>query len=470
MEIHQAIEAGRSDPSIFAREILGLDLNPIQERWFKETSDPSRKRCILVPSNQCGKSVASAILHIWHAFYKPRLDGTQEQRMTALYPTLNISPNSNQMRAMFNYMEQIMTGEFLWKDPKTGNMRTNDCKIKWFLKKKTENPMPIIFWENGSIFYGRSVHDDRGKGLAGGQYAFITYDECVLSHHLKDEVTGNIYSRLMKYNGILHLIGTPNSESPSNQYYLHIVKKGLEEKEGWYAMRGSYDENIFFSKKDREEVKKNLRQMNPDQYRQAVYGDFIEASSGYFSPQQVDDMFKDGITWQEPIPGHRYILSVDWAFAKNDYTVMIVVDFSQKPYRVVKIVRFQGHEHKPQEQYALARSIQRAYDADFITDASGGLGTVVLQELSDIVTQAFTFGGTGSNKAEMLLYLKEMMAVGELVCPYDMQLEEELGTYKEDDKKLTQDMVMALGMASWYIKENYSDDNHKKILEINLFR
>ena len=94
-------------------------------------------------------------------------------------------------------------------------------------------------------------------------------------------------------------------------------------------------------------------------------------------------------------------------------------------------------------------------------------GVLIAEELSDIVTVAFKFSST--EKIAMLLALKELLARGHLVSPYDPELEEELGIYKEDDRKLIQDMVMALGMVSWYIKENYSEDSTKELLNINIF-
>lgn len=466
----KTIEKGKSDPIVFAKEILGVDLTVAQQAWFKEVIKPGRKRCILIPSNQFGKTFCTAILHIWHAFYKPRLRGTAEQRRRAPYPTLNISPVSHQMKAMYNYIIQIMQSDVLWTDPETGETKTNQCKIPWFMKKFVINPMPVIYWENGSVFYGRSVHDDKGKGLAGGQYAYISYDECVLSHHLKDELAGNIISRLIKYNGDLHLIGTPNSESPSNQYYMHIAKKGLQEKAGWYAMRGKLDDNTFFTEKDREEIKKNLMETNPEQYRQVVYGDFVEAGAGYFSPNQVEGLFREGLKYAQAYPDHRYILSCDWAITKNDYSVFIVVDYTKKPFRVVHITRFQGNEFTPDEQYSIARKLQMDYNADVIVDSTGMGGAIVDLALSDIVTYSFNFGGNAGRKQEMLLALKEQLSRGDLQCPFESQLAEELGTYKEDDKKLTQDMVMALGMAAWYIKDNYAELNDRDVLTLDIFK
>lgn len=393
-----------------------------------------------------------------------------ESRLIQQYPTLNISPVSHQMKAMYRYMLQILNSEMAWTDPETGEGRLNECKIGWFLKKHTENPLPIIYFENNSIFYGRSVHDDKGKGLAGSQFAYISYDECVLSHHLQEELAGNIISRLIKWNGNLDLIGTPNSASPSNQHYLHIVKKGLEEKDGWFAMRGMLDDNIFFTKENREEIKQMLKETNPDQYHQVVFGDFLEASSGYFSPQQVDGLFNESIQYEEPRADRRYIMSADWAVAKNDYTVFIVIDYTKKPFRVVHITRFQGNEFKPQEQYGIARELHaRYFEPLFVSDSGGMGGSIIENELSDIVTYGFRSGGTGEMKSAMLLALKEMMAVGDLVCPYDPTLEEELGTYQVDDKKLRQDMVMTLGMAAWYIKENFSEFTDQPI-NINIFR
>lgn len=467
----RTIEQGKSDPVIFARGVLGIDLNVVQEQWLRESIKPGRKKNILVPANRVGKSVACAVKHLWHAFYKPQLKElgySPEQIVEAKYPTLNVSPNLNQVRVMFNYMVQILKSEFMWVD-EDGTGHKNECKIEWFLDKVINNPHPILMFKNNSIFSGRTLHDDMGRGLAGSEYAYISYDECPLSYHLKDEM-GNLMSRLITLRGTLDLVGTPDANSQSSQYYMHIVKKGIAEKEGWFAMKGKLDDNKFLSEQTRDEAKKMLLQTDPEKYRQIVFGEFTEAGAGYFSVNQVENMFRDGVKWSQAYPDHNYVLACDWAVTKNDYTVFIVVDYTKKPFRIVHITRFQGNEFKPDEQYSIARKLQMDYNADVIVDSTGLGGAIIKEALSDIVNHAFNFGGSAGMKQEMLLALKEQLSRGDIICPYDAQLAEELGTYKEDDKRLTQDMVMALGMAAWYIKDNYTELTDRDVLTLDIFK
>ncbi len=460
----QDVLEGRNDPVVFAERILGLSLHEGQKRWLRETIKDGRKKNILVPANQFGKTMVCAVKHLWHCYYKIKLTGDPVHIKQAEYFTLNISPVSAQAKTMYAYTQQIIRGDFYWVG-EDGKSHVNDCKIKDFIKQKIENPVPIIKYRNGSQTQFRSVHDDKARGLAGSQYAYISYDECPSSYNLKEELGANILSRLIKYNGDLDLVGTPASTSNSNQYYLHLVKKAAKEEDGWYVQFGKLDDNVFIPKKNRDDMKKAIYQTDKNEYRQVVLGEFITGGARYFTPEQIEGFFSEKLVYEEPKPEAHYILSCDWAVAGNDYTVMLIVDYSRKPFRVVHITRFKGIDYAPEEQYAIARSLQSKYNAEFITDATGLGGAIVATQLSDIVTSAFKFDR--SLKDEMLLALKEALAAGDVVCPYNPDLEEELSVYRQEDKKITQDMVMALGMAMWYIKENYGAEQNS--FDINIF-
>lgn len=369
---------------------------------------------------------------------------------------------------MYQYMLQILRGEMSWTD-KEGKGHINDCQIDWFVEKTTQNPMPVIHFKNGSVFYGRSVHDDRGKGLQGSQYAYISYDECPLSHHLKDEIAGNIMSRLISYGGDLDLLGTPNSESPSNQYYMKIVKLGLEEKQGWFAMRGKLDDNFFIPEKNREAIKKSIKSVNPEQYKQVVYGDFVEAGSGYFTPDQVNGLFDANMVFSEPRPERHYVIGADFAVTKNDYTVYTVIDDTDDIWKVVHIRRFQGNEYSPDDQVNLLKDIKQRYNmAALISDAGAMGGKMFAISLGGFITEEFKAGGTGEAKKKMLVDLKQTLAEQRLKSPEHDELREELGTYKLDDDKIQQDMVMSIGMAVHYIRKNVHTPT--KPIRFNIFR
>lgn len=450
------VRLGRNDPVHFATHVLGLKLHDGQKYWLRESIKDGRKKNILVPSNQYGKTFVTAVKHIWHCFYKIKLSGDPKHIKGAEYPTLNISPVGQQAKTMFSYVQQIVLGEFFWQDEE-GSHVNDACKIKDFIKSKHENPVATIRYNNNSWSQFRSTHDDKARGLAGGQYAFISYDEAPTSYALKDELGANILSRLIKFNGDLDLVGTPDETSISNQFYMHLVKKALKNEDGWYAQIGKLDDNVFLPKKHRDDLKKAIFTTDKEKYRQVVFGEFITGGNRYFTPGQVESFFKEELKYEEPKPGHHYVLAADWAISGADYSVFVVIDYTEQPFRIVHMTRFPGSDYSPQEQYAVARSLQRKYGgAEFITDSTGLGGAIVSSELSDIVTSAFRFDR--SLKDEALLALKELLASGQLVSPYNPDIEEELGIYKRDDKKLVQDIVMALAMASWYIKENYTDD------------
>lgn len=447
-----------------------MDLNDLQIRWLKATvNKPERKQNILVPGNQAGKTVVCVVKHLWHCFYKPYAKGTDPAQIEKeTYTTLNISPNSNQVRQMYTYMLQILRSEFTWRDEK-GVGHQNDCKIEWFLKKTSANPLPVVWFSNNSVFYCRSTHDDKARGLQGGQYAYISYDECLLSLHLESEIAGNIMSRLISFGGDIDLIGTPNSESPSNQYYMKIVKDGILGRDGWFTMKGTLDDNKFIPTENREKIKRAIKNVNPDQYRQVVFGDFVSAGSGFFSPDQVNNLFDPEAMFQEPRDQHIYVIGADWAVAKRDYTVFTVIDVTDYIWKVAHIRRFQGSDYAPREQLSILRELKTRYNNGVvIADAASMGGKMFVIEAQGIITYEFKSGGTGEAKRAMLVALKQTLAEQRLKCPDQEQLREELGTYVVEDSKIRQDMVMSLGMAVYHARNN--QQHFVKPIKLNIFR
>lgn len=184
---------GEEDPVFFSEYFLGVHLNPFQQRALLVLC----KRRILVPieqfvkqflwvtGNQVGKTVALAVAHIWFNFYKKGFSGESELIERARYETLNISPISRQATEAFKYVEEILNSNFSWEE--NGKRYINKCRIGWFWEDKNEN-LGIIYFKNNSSFWCLSTSSDQGSGLAGKQFGFISYDECVQCYSEDTEV------------------------------------------------------------------------------------------------------------------------------------------------------------------------------------------------------------------------------------------------------------------------------------------
>lgn len=489
------VQRGRKDIIVFAVEGLGMQLNEFQIEFLSRTTTPRALwaekfgseiddiggmlfgRNIACPSNQVGKTVMTAIKHIWMNFYKIGLDLDFSLIDKAHYQTLNISPQSRQTKACYSYVKEILEERFVIDEE--GKKHTNKLSpiVKSFMVGDNLNLGEIRF-ANKSVMYSVPVGHDQASSLAGGQFGYISYDEAAQSNHLKNELGAKILSRLIKYGVGLDLISTPEVDSPSHQDYLRMVKLGLSGKEGWWAMTGNLDQNKFISTAQRTRIKADLLATDKKKYRQVVKGEFVTGGKRFFDVAEVDRLWrlagKIGC-----INNHKYLLVADWGMADDgDPSVFYVLDFTD--YATKHVIYLINHDSitggTPSMQFALLRTLYEAYtwyEGDeiahppiFLMDANALGGVTIKKLLVKLNPRSFSI-----EKDEALLLLKAEMGAGRefyeseedgsiieknenfgnVVCYYVDELNTQLGNYHLEDKKLTQDHVMTLMMGVSYI-------------------
>lgn len=462
---------GRTDIIYFANEILGIKLHEGQKKWLIETMKPHRKRNILVPANKWAKTVVTVVKEIYKCFYKDGISGTAEQIKAQYYPVLHASPHSMQVQAGLEYIRQILTGNFTWKED--GKTLSNQCLISDFFISVTRNPLKAKF-ANNSCVIGASTGEDKGASLAGSDFAYIGYDEAPQSRHLKEELPARLLSRLIKFGGDIDIIGTPEDLNPITQtYYRKIVKMGLAEEKGWFTMTGKLDDNTFLSEEKRLIMKKELMETDPEKYRQVVFGEFIDTGGKMFSSGEILQMWTEEIptpakdTPFDADPMGIYLISVDWGFSdRGDPTVMFVFDISTKPYKIVYCFAYQGGD--PSNMLSKLRQLRGHFNnAIVVHDKSSMGGVIVDKQLKDIHPKSYSYQKV---KGEMLYSLKDSMTAkrrtkfkdnnlvdmnlnfGLIRSFYIPKLEEELSNYSLDDKNLEQDYVMALAMGIHHLE------------------
>ena len=468
-----ALERGYRDPVFFVEYFLGIPLHDGQKEYLVK-SDPiatpeSLRKNALVPCNRWGKTVLLSTMHIRFCFYK-LLAPVDEMSVTAVnnmrYRTLDLSPHSNQVRACFNYVYDMLHNRFIIQIGK--KRRTNQCKIPNFFLSKNESNMQISF-TNHSSFHGASTGEDQGASLAGAQFGLITYDECVFSHHLRDELPGRIMSRTVDMNAPIHLVATFDRDAHGQQYFFGLVKKGLAGRNEWYVKTGTYHDNKFISAEIKEASKKKIMGEDINLYRQVFLGEAIPSSVKLFEPEVVANVFKEDIEPERPRFGHRYLISVDWGGSEQgDPTVMLVLDITSKPYRLIHHEEIKGGS--PHTNFAVLRSLKIDYnDAQIIMDTNSLGGVIIKKILNDMKVKTYDFDAHGGEKGEALVQLRLMLTHGRnpeqkdgkviehnpnfglLRSYYIGQLEDQLGMYQIDDKKIEQDYVASLWMAAWFI-------------------
>ena len=505
---------GREDILVFAEEILGMPLNDFQKKFLKRTTTPRSiwaevftelaglvveevggllfGKNIAFPSNQVGKTVMIAIKHIWMNFYKIGLDLDDTMIDKTYYATLNLSPHSRQVKQCFAYVKEILEERFVIDEE--GKKRLNKLSpiIKDFMVGDNINLGEIRF-SNKSIFYSVPTGQDQASSLAGGQFGYISYDECSQSLHLQNELGAKILSRLIKYGVGLDLISTPEVDCASHQYYFHICKLGLAGQEGWWALNATLDDNKFIPKQQREKIKNELLSTDKQKYRQVVFGDFISGGKRFFESTEVDNLWRlnGKIACQK---GHLYLLVSDWGMANTgDPSVFLILDYTE--YITTGKIYLVNHETiqggSPQMQFALLRTLYEGYTwyeddgitehkPKFLMDAQALGGVVIKKMLIQLNPKGFDI-----EKDEALFILRREMGAGRsyeesevdgsiieknldygnIRSYYIEELNTQLGNYHLDDKKLTQDFVMCLMMGISYIIKKIP--RGAKVVEIN---
>ena len=94
-DLQRTIEKGRTDPVLFAQELLGMELHEGQKKYLRRSAQRIDRIFVLNPANRWGKSVCVSILQLWHLFYKVGIaNGSAQDWLKSEYRTANLAPHS----------------------------------------------------------------------------------------------------------------------------------------------------------------------------------------------------------------------------------------------------------------------------------------------------------------------------------------------------------------------------------------
>lgn len=526
-ELVDAIQKGMHDPVFWGEYFLGLKFHDHQKIWLWLTTKTQILRAvtlareigmalpplekltehkflknILCPANRFGKTMVTAVKHPWYCFYKIGMDGPPEVVDEARYATLNISPHANQVDAAYRYIVDFFNSNFVYDWPDENGVlvkRRNECIIDWFLVDHKKTRREIVF-DNNSTIKGVPTGSDQASSLAGTQFYYISYDECSQSLHLKAELPAKIQSRLIDSGGPLDLIGTPEVDKPSHTYYHRIVKMGLKLEDGFFTLTGALKDNPFIGEEEKQSVLESIKDTDPVKYRQVAFGDFVVSGSKMFDNEAIERIWdKSLVKLMRGVPGNDYLMAIDWGFSDTgDPTVIYIFDYTEMRtressdekgvvyYKVIYQESIKGGD--PYAVLAKVRILQEEFnDCRIIHDSSSMGGTMIKKMLKKMNVKHVTdFTVSKSPKDEMLFLLVRAMNYGRVTEQQEdgsmletvknfgkirsyliPDLEEQLGAYRIQDKKIEQDEVMAFGMGIWYLERKYAGQR-TKVFNLNL--
>lgn len=479
-------ERGRSDPIFFIENMLGMSLHEGQRTYLEAAKkaidngeDELIRRFVLTCANRWGKTAVIACLQLWYLFYKFGIKAaTDEDWFDIEYRTANLAPFSSLTEPVFMAMKAIMTSTYPVRDRETGMISTNKCKIEaFYLQDKTINNPPYkLYFANNSYIEHLSLMGGKGDNLQGKPYGLITYDEATRSDHLQLELDNSVLGRLLDWKAPLHLIGTPDQDGKSLLYMYDIYKEGLIGVNSTYTQEGSIYQNHFMTR-DLIEEQEKLLEGNPLR-DQMLHGKFIFGTTTIFPGQDIvdaeDENLNDGVRYEE---GHKYVIGVDTAIG-NDEMVYHVVDVTSKPYRKVWTEAVKGSARSPQMHLNYLVNLVEMYrngnNLQMIIETFNGESARFYLDLPPYI-KAFTqtYGSwqpakvstdfkntapkrnTAVKKADIIVALKKVLASHDLKIPKnDYKLIQQLQIYRENDKGLPTDRLIALALAVWLAEDN----------------
>jgi hypothetical protein len=511
-------ERGRLDIPFFAWRFLGIKANPGQEEWWNMCAErgangygPHYLTTVVSAGNRAGKTLGLDVLAFHHTLYKLGLKPPADDTLVAAKAWLmlpfdwyHIAPQQSMAENVQQEIALILSGHH----PAQG---TRGCPLRQEFgpmvdvttKERGEYLMVTIH----PLFGGGRIHfrtaQEKAKALLGLNMHGISYDEAGAELHLYTVYQEVLNFRRLSTGGPLHFVGTPLSEMVE---YRDLWELGNPQNPSRdprvISLRLPTDQNIGFgvSQEDYDALK---RQQDPYLIPQNLGGEFVEALNAYFGAPAVEAAFVgdkvacpacqgtgidlemdfvdplDSYTCSkcegertvpsnlqadmEPVNGHNYVQGVDPGIA-SDATWAITLDFTNpKEFIGVRAVRKTGRQSIP-GVVNMVREGHLLYSQDgtrctTIVDSTGMGGKMAKQEFSIISPlRDFDFAGTKSKKLNLLSDLHAALDKGMLKLPRSGgawgDLRRQLLSYRLDDRKLTQDAVMALAMAVHHALRN----------------
>lgn len=483
---------GQDGIVVFAEKICGLPVlkHKGQLVWLEHSNKTIN---ILRPGNKFGKSLIGALKHLYHAFTKVNVYGmyqTYEEWLEIKYDTLNFGPGYEQAREILRMARDIAQGSiFIHPLFQKEYGVTNRSLLKdWFITTDHADSqvLPFLRFESGVSLLGRS-YDEMGAAFKMKGIAYVSGDEVADINELWTFTNGTLLPRGVAFkNFSIDYYGTPQS---SGHDYMRMIemaeddmeKKDYEENGMFYVQKGSMFENPFLDAKTVGNLDKIA---DPILKQQVIEGEYVETGDKYFGFERVTNAVDERVKLiKEGLPGRRYVVSCDFAGGESywaDYTVIMTIDYTEEPHRLVNFQRFKGGEIPIPMQYKLVEDIVTSFrkgslGAKLIIDSSalgGKNAAAFLKHLSPI-----PFETSHVRKSEMLATLKiafdggqselykrkiKILESGERLeenptwgiirFPRIPELVSELINYKLDDSQIRTDCVMTLGMAIHYLE------------------
>lgn len=486
----ELLAATQDDPNAFSELVFGTPLHSGQVRYHAEHNGQVN---FLLPGNSWGKTEFITRYILWLGWFKKgNIDFTDFQGW---------------LEAKF----RILVGSYAYSIAKESFDRIqiyhkNNEAVRALVDKISIADSEITLVNGTRIDWGSL--DGKGRLVEAARYNHLFVDEVGHIPDLSATYDNVLYPRTLGVGGIIHFFGTPKAYS--DPYLLEVYEKGKNGGDGFYfSQSGSVLENEYWPEQEKERVLQNPRYVRgwepcdgdgcentmcrPEGHplltavgRQVLLGEFVLAGGLFFNRHHIGRIFYDvgyEVKWvgedHFSIPaqqGHLYHAAFDLAGNKSkhrkkqgsDPTVGFVIDYTTKPWRVVRYDYIAGGEADWEQKYRLMEDVYRTYNLPYLTVDATGQTDSIQEALYNrgVEVEGIHFGGSGNRKFDMLRNLQlvfelewEPGSSGVLKCPLIPRLRHELEHYVLPDDNIAQDCVMALAMVCFQISQYEMPDH-----------
>lgn len=475
----EALARGRTDIEFWFTEILGVNPNKAQRRWFRlirpqENGWEWRLRFVIhVAANQTGKTLGVAGLILWACNYKIGVPTDDHQAwLDHAYTWFHLAPTQQQAYIPLKDIRELLAGSHV--------AQRRPCRIpEGFVSQvKIEQYYDGLSFWNGATVQFRTI-EDKAKALLGRRAAGISVDEAAFEDHLKVVVNEVLWMRLIASSGPLWLISTPNGINDFYEFVQGVIDRGLQvEDRLWEAEDAGLVWSVITDNEGygltTEDIARMERDLDESTKEQQLRGAFLEPSEAFFVPatEIIKAWSKKLPDQQMPIPGHQYVIFWDPSVS-SDPTEVRVIDVTSEPWVGV----YQKHYQKPPAVTQLIHDIAALHAlynsavspggwkrSRAITgfDATSMGGAMLKQQLAGIRPQRPLNLAGPSTKLATLTDLRAALTKRRLLLPSTWLLDQrQVLNYRLDDKKLTQDAVMALSGAVYIAARGFSGTQRK---------
>jgi hypothetical protein len=234
--------------------------------------------------------------------------------------------------------------------------------------------------ENGSKIFAYATS---AAGVRGGTYNLIFLDEfAFVPHNMAVEFFTSTYPVISSgQTSKVIIVSTPNGLNLFYKMWTDAIEKRSTYKTvevHWSMVPG----------RDAKWKEETIRNTSEEQFRQEFETEFIGSSATLISGAKLRSLaFHDPIVteedfniYEQPIPGHLYIATVDCSEGVNlDYSTINVLDATQAPYK--QVARYRNNKLPLLFFPTVIYSIAKRYNEAFVLVETNNIGQQVVDIL-----------------------------------------------------------------------------------------